>query len=140
MGPGGSPGLQNRWRRARRGVVGSTPTRSRHGVPMSSKPAVRPRPPSVEAVLSRLRASANGTDPAALSGVARAVVDEERANLAAGVAARDPEALAAEALGRLGGFAEPGLLPVINATGVIIHTNLGRAPWPNASASAVADL
>jgi len=107
---------------------------------MSSKPAVRPRPPSVEAVLSRLRASANGTDPAALSGVARAVVDEERANLAAGVAARDPEALAAEALGRLGGFAEPGLLPVINATGVIIHTNLGRAPWPNASASAVADL
>ncbi len=29
-GPGGSPGLQNRWRRARRGAVGSTPTRSRH--------------------------------------------------------------------------------------------------------------
>src|SRR6187401_818141 len=107
---------------------------------MSSKPAVRPRPPSVEAVLTRLRASANGTDPAALSGVAPAVVDKERANLAAGAAARDPEALAAEALGRLGGFAEPGLIPVINATGVIIHTNLGRAPWPNASASAVADL
>ena len=26
------------------GVVGSTPTRSRHGAPMSSKPAIRPRP------------------------------------------------------------------------------------------------
>ena len=30
-GPGGSPGLQNQWRGARRGAVGSTPTRSRHG-------------------------------------------------------------------------------------------------------------
>ena len=29
-GPGGSPGLQNQWRGARRGAVGSTPTRSRH--------------------------------------------------------------------------------------------------------------
>ena len=29
-GPGGSPGLQNRWRGARRRAVGSTPMRSRH--------------------------------------------------------------------------------------------------------------
>ena len=29
---------------------------------------------------------------------------------------------------------------VINATGVIVHTNLGRAPWPAAAAEAVADL
>ena len=44
-GPGGSPGLQNQWRGARRGAVGSTPTRSRHGGPDLSE---RPRPPSVE--------------------------------------------------------------------------------------------
>ena len=34
--------------------------------------------------------------------------------------------------------AEAGPLPVINATGVILHTNLGRAPWPTARPSAAA--
>jgi L-seryl-tRNA(Ser) seleniumtransferase len=31
-------------------------------------------------------------------------------------------------------------VPAINATGVIVHTNLGRAAWPAATAVAVADL
>lgn len=34
------------------------------------------------------------------------------------------EGLAAEALG----WSEPALLPVLNATGIVLHTNLGRAP------------
>lgn len=107
---------------------------------MSPKPAVRPRPPSVEAVLKRLRESANGIDPDALKAVARAVIDTERADLANGAAARDPDALADDARARLEAFGDAGLVPVINATGVIIHTNLGRAAWPAAVAEAVARL
>jgi L-seryl-tRNA(Ser) seleniumtransferase len=34
----------------------------------------------------------------------------------------------AEAEGYLRSWTKPGMLPVINATGVILHTNLGRAP------------
>ena len=107
---------------------------------MSPKPAVRPRPPSVEAVLRRLRESADGIDPVALTAVAREVVDTERADLANGAAARDPEALAVDARAQLERFADAGLVPVINATGVIIHTNLGRAAWPAPVADAVASL
>ena len=53
---------------------------------MSSKPVVRagPRPPSVETVLKRLRASLDGLDPDALVAVVREVVGEERSRLAAG--------------------------------------------------------
>ena len=109
---------------------------------MSSKPAVRagPRPPSVETVLKRLRASLDGLDPDALVAVVREVVGEERSRLAAGDDPRDPDALADEARARLDGFADAGLVPVINATGVLIHTNLGRAPWSPSVARAVADL
>ena len=35
---------------------------------------------------------------------------------------------------------EPTLTPVINATGVIVHTNLGRAPLAEAAAARVAEL
>ena len=61
---------------------------------MSSKPAIRPRPPSVEAVLKRLRPSVDGLDPDALAAVVRETIDEERSNLAAGMDPRDTAALA----------------------------------------------
>lgn len=38
---------------------------------------------------------------------------------------------------RLEGWLAPTLVPVINATGVIVHTNLGRAPLSDASVQAV---
>ena len=86
-GPGGSPGLQNQWRGARRGAVGSTPTRSRHGG-VRCRPGHRDRRdrPSVERLLAaRPRGRRRpAIDADALTAVAREVVDDERARLAGG--------------------------------------------------------
>ncbi len=97
-------------------------------------PPDRARPPSVERLLAAVRREApTGTDPEALAVVAREVVADERARLAAGDAPSGVEVLATEVRVRLAAFVDPlrsGLTPVLNATGVILHTNLGRAPWP----------
>ena len=60
-------------------------------------------------------------------------VDEREWN---GTLERLPELVAVEARELL----RPSLAPVINATGVVLHTNLGRAPLSDAAAKAVADL
>jgi L-seryl-tRNA(Ser) seleniumtransferase len=98
---------------------------------MSTKSSARPHPPSVDRVLARLRDLAEGAlDGDAVLAVAREVVDDERTRLAGGDEPADVESLAAAALTRLDGFAAGGPPAVINGTGVIVHTNLGRAPWP----------
>jgi len=85
-------------------------------------------PPAHDA--ARLRALPS-VDRLATS-VARAVVAERRDELLAG--ARDDADLEARAAQRL----RPSLRRVINATGVIVHTNLGRAPLAEAARAAVA--
>ena len=111
---------------------------------MSVKPSVEapgPHPPSVDRVLTELRGQeTGGADPAALTAVVRDVVAIERGRLAAGEVPRDPATLAAEAWRRIAGFGQAGLESVLNATGVIVHTNLGRAPWPAAAADEAAAL
>ncbi len=64
----------------------------------------------------------------ALSGV-------EGAKPEAGLPSRD--AILAQAESHLAAWTAPTLLPVINATGVILHTNLGRAPLSKATIAAM---
>jgi L-seryl-tRNA(Ser) seleniumtransferase len=50
------------------------------------------------------------------------------------------EALLSNALHKLQEWSQPSLHPVINATGVILHTNLGRAPLSSAASQAIQDI
>ena len=95
------------------------------------------RPPSVDAVIKAANGALVERDRAAVVAEARRVVARERERLAAGGSATPVERLAAQLSERLRvlGGAPPaaegvGLRPAINATGVLLHTNLGRAAWP----------
>ncbi len=95
--------------------------------------------PSVEHLLQ----SAEGSElvrcfgrPLTLQAI-RHTLDEARASLRQGATAPDDEALLADAHRTLEHWLAPTLLPVINATGVILHTNLGRAPLSPTARQAV---
>lgn len=87
--------------------------------------------PSVTKVLAApaLTGARERHSPDAITAAARAALDAIRTRLASGeVVAVDVDALAAEALAALDAQAAPVMRPVINATGVVLHTNLGRSP------------
>ncbi|MBW1879879.1 MAG: L-seryl-tRNA(Sec) selenium transferase, partial [Deltaproteobacteria bacterium] len=82
--------------------------------------------PAVNAVLADPRVAALPRGVAVA--VTRETLDRLRASIREDTLASVPDvaALVAEAgVALLGGATHP----VINATGVVIHTNLGRAPW-----------
>jgi L-seryl-tRNA(Ser) seleniumtransferase len=94
-----------------------------------------PRPPSVERLLSVVRPRLGERDRAAVTAAAREVLATERLRLAAGEPASTLDSLADDLVDDLS-TTPSALVPVINATGVIIHTNLGRASWPQAAIDA----
>jgi L-seryl-tRNA(Ser) seleniumtransferase len=67
---------------------------------------------------------------------ARLAIDERRAAVLSGAPTGDD--IVARARELLAGLEQPSLRRVLNATGVIVHTNLGRAPLPQAARDAVA--
>ena len=70
----------------------------------------------------------------------RSLLAEARAAIAAGRPAPEAGAWPALAEDALAQAMQPSLRPVINATGVIVHTNLGRAPLSAAARQAVNDV
>jgi L-seryl-tRNA(Ser) seleniumtransferase len=95
--------------------------------------------PSVDALLADPRLRGNGAREL-LTGVTREVLDEARHNIAAGGSAPTQEQLIEEIGRRVEELFAPPLRRVINATGVILHTNLGRAPLADAAIRAMADV
>lgn len=85
--------------------------------------------PSVDEIASTLARLESRFPRALIVGEVRAVLEEIRAAIRAGHAppSETVEALVERNIERL---ASPSLRPVINATGVVLHTNLGRAPLP----------
>ena len=122
-------------------------------MPARSKPAISEeqsellrRIPSVDDLLSqpRLAALAKRVDRNLIVEIARAVLGDLRARIAGETAtailaeisamASDPAALEERITSLVERILAHSLQPVINATGVILHTNLGRAPLPESVA------
>lgn len=111
-----------------------------------SQPALR-QIPSVDSLLQ-----ASGADqliasygrPLTLEAI-REVLEEARAEFSAsgtrgeGLEIPSGDTILARAESRLGGWTRSTLTPVLNATGVILHTNLGRAPLSPATIAAMRD-
>lgn len=78
-----------------------------------------------------------------LTAIARAVTSELRASIRNGRNGRAAEELLAEAITRMQETAQiesqTGIRRVINATGVLLHTNLGRAPLSAAARNAIVE-
>ncbi|MFU8840105.1 MAG: L-seryl-tRNA(Sec) selenium transferase [Nitriliruptoraceae bacterium] len=87
------------------------------------------RPLVVEAIAE------HGREPVLAS--LRAVLDEARGRAAAGGTIDDEDLLVARAVAAVADRATPQLTEVINATGVLLHTNLGRAPLSPAAVAAL---
>ena len=92
--------------------------------------------PSVDR-LARAAASHSDLPAALLASAARAEIDQARDGIVRGTPAPNLEAMAHTAALRAELLVRNDPRPVINTTGVIIHTNLGRAPLSEQALAAV---
>jgi L-seryl-tRNA(Ser) seleniumtransferase len=91
--------------------------------------------PSVDRLLADERLMAQPHDAAVEA--ARIVLEQAREDLRAG---RSPSDLVEAVLAELQESRRPQLRRVLNATGVLVHTNLGRAPLAEAALARVAEV
>ena len=99
--------------------------------------------PSVDRLIGQVRVSSPDLPEWAVLRAAREALDAIRADISEGKSKfrgerEDIAALERDVADTAARLASPHPRPVINATGVVLHTNLGRAPLAPAAAEAVA--
>jgi L-seryl-tRNA(Ser) seleniumtransferase len=91
--------------------------------------------PSIDRLLGDDRLAGAPHDLAVAA--ARVVLEHARAEIRSGV---EPGPLVDAVLDELAGARRPSLRRVLNATGILVHTNLGRAPLSRAALERVAEV
>ena len=95
--------------------------------------------PSVERVLSddRIHRLEETYPHALLLDLVRQELDGARLSIASGSPSPSIDRIIESVSGRIHSLEKPGLRPLINASGVILHTNLGRAPLSHEAIAAM---
>jgi L-seryl-tRNA(Ser) seleniumtransferase len=92
-------------------------------------------------VAPELAGTLTGTPRAVLLDAVRAAIEDARARLLAGEEfSPDVAEIARDAAGRAALASRPSLRRVINATGIIVHTNLGRSVLSERAAAAIQEV
>ncbi|HXC51046.1 MAG TPA: L-seryl-tRNA(Sec) selenium transferase [Candidatus Limnocylindrales bacterium] len=121
-----------------RGNVVSIPGVRPHAQEEAGEPRPYSRLPSVDAVLSSNMELAAFSRSSAVAAVREAIsVERERIRSGESADVCDPDAIALRSLELLRARARPRLGRVVNATGIVLHTNLGRARLSTAAIDAV---
>lgn len=108
-----------------------------HATPVMSNP-FRDLPSMTKLLDAPALAAVRGRHShATITAAARSALDSLRAKLASGEELKvSVDTLATEIVAALDSAALPAIRPVINATGVVLHTNLGRSPIQEEAARA----